>query len=502
MPLAPKAITSIRNHIVPDPAKQALEDFVKFGVYHRHKQVGQSTKLRSRLKRVCDEVVDWLERRHGMLIAKIHLECIIKAKGHDISCTTNPLLVSSCSKISWVQGKPLWEVPASMQRTALASPTKRPISWSMEISSTPTVPLASIPRGMSDDEEEKDPVIEVSEDPTSRRNLVISKSALPRGYITGLAKTTPLVRTGRERELFEQILTHNSNSRKQYEDSQKLTDLALKKFQESTKLVMRVKKAESDSLKHQREREADERAHNDRLKKENIERRKLEMTINQYAIDVKDLREKLKITKKRLAHYEGEVKVMDEIHQQAQYSKAKAAQEKKKRDDAMDILTDSIGFDPKRVVKKKSSSKKKQQKKEWPTEVDKNGKKKKKDKPKDVSMLQGNDEAVAKIDSLRKILNDKKMGGYFGSTLGGFLDVFIAIDTQDNGYITTDQFRDAIKLLKLKKLTHDTVDTLVNAIDSDRSGTIEYEEFVSALLNRMQFARTQAKHNNNSPPRR
>ena len=105
-----------------------------------------------------------------------------------------------------------------MQRTALASPTKRPINWSMEISSTPTVPLMSIPRGMSDDEEEKDPVIEVSEDPTSRRNLVISKSALPRGYITGLAKTTPLVRTGREKELFEQILTHNSNSRKQYED--------------------------------------------------------------------------------------------------------------------------------------------------------------------------------------------------------------------------------------------------------------------------------------------
>ena len=95
------------------------------------------------------------------------------------------------------------------------------------------------------------------------------------------------------------------------------------------------------------------------------------------------------------------------------------------------------------------------------------------------------------------------MGGYFGSTLGGFLYVFIAIDTEDNGYITTNQFRDAIKLLKLKKLTNDTVDTLVNAIDSDRSGTIEYEEFVSALLNRMQFARTQAKHNNNnSPPRR
>ena len=138
-------------------------------------------------------------------------------------------------------------------------------------------------------------------------------------------------------------------------------------------------------------------------------------------------------------------------------------------------------------MKKKSSSKKKQQKKEWPTEVDKNGKEKKKVEPKDVSTLQGNDEAYAKIDSLRKILNDKKMGGYFGSTLGGFLDVFIAIDTQDNGYITTDQFRDAIKLLKLKKLTHDTVDTLVNAIDSDRSGTIEYEEFVSALLNRMQF---------------
>ena len=125
---------------------------------------------------------------------------------------------------------------------------------------------------------------------------------------------------------------------------------------------MRVKRAESDSLKHQREREADERVHNDRLKKENIERRKLEMKINQYAIDLKDLREKLKITKKRLAHYEGEVKVMDEIHQQAEFDKAKAQREKKKRDDAMDILTSSIGFDPKRVVKKKNSKVKKSQK--------------------------------------------------------------------------------------------------------------------------------------------
>ena len=94
---------------------------------------------------------------------------------------------------------------------------------------------------------------------------------MPRGYITGLQKRTPLTRTGRERELMEHILTHNANSSKQYEDAQKLTELALKKFQESTKLIKRVKKAESDSLKYQREREADERIHNDRLKKENLE---------------------------------------------------------------------------------------------------------------------------------------------------------------------------------------------------------------------------------------
>ena len=130
----------------------------------------------------------------------------------------------------------------------------------------------------------------------------------------------------------EHILTHNANSSKQYEDAQNLTELAFKKFQESTKLIKRVKKAESDSLKYQREREADERIHNDRLKKENLERRKLEMRINQQTIDLKELQEKMKITKKRLAHYEGEVQVMDEIHQQAEFDKAKAQQEKKKRD--------------------------------------------------------------------------------------------------------------------------------------------------------------------------
>ena len=506
MPLAPKVVTSLRSHSVPDPSKQALEDFVKFGVYHRHKQVGQSTKLKSRLKRVCDEVIDWLERRHGMLIAKLHLECIIKAKSNDISSTSNPLLVTSCSKISWVQGKPLWEVPTTMKRSALNSPKKRPINWSMEISSTPTIPLASIAKGMSDDEEDRDPVIEVSEDPTARRNLIINKSALPRGYITGLQKRTPLTRTGRERELMEHILTHNANSSKQYADAQNLTELALKKFQESTKLIKRVKKAESDSLKYQREREADERIHNDRLKKENLERRKLEMRINQQTIDLKELQDKMKITKKRLAHYEGEVKVMDEIHQQAEFDKAKAQQEKKKRDDAMDILTSSIGFDPKRVVKKQNSKVKKTPKKtnDWPTEVDKSGKAKKRKPKKRISTLAGNDAAVEKIDVLGKILNDKNTGGYFGGTLGGFLDVFIAIDTEDNGYITTEQFRDAMQLLKLKKLTDDTINSLVNAIDSDQSGTIEYEEFVSALLNRMQFARKQAKANadKRSPGRR
>ena len=59
-------------------------------------------------------------------------------------------------------------------------------------------------------------------------------------------------------------------------------------------------------------------------------------------------------------------------------------------------------------------------------------------------------------------------------------------------------------MLKLQKLTDDTIDSLVNAIDSDQSGTIEYEEFVSALLNRMQFARKQAKANldKRSPGRR
>ena len=84
--------------------------------------------------------------------------------------------------------------------------------------------------------------------------------------------------------------------------------------------------------------------------------------------------------------------------------------------------------------------------------MDKSGKAKKGKPKKRISTLAGNDAAVEKIDVLGKILNDKNTGGYFGGTLGGFLDVFIAIDTEDNGYITTGQFRDAMQLLKLKKL--------------------------------------------------
>ena len=67
------------------------------------------------------------------------------------------------------------------------------------------------------------------------------------------------------------------------------------------------------------------------FEKENIER-KLEMTINQYAIDGRTCGE-AKNHKKRLAHYEGEVKVMDEIHQQAQYRKQKLR--RKRRNEMM-----------------------------------------------------------------------------------------------------------------------------------------------------------------------
>ena len=89
-------------------------------------------------------------------------------------------------------------------------------------------------------------------------------------------------------------------------------------------------------------------------------------------------------------------------------TKLRALQEKKKRDDAMDILTASIGFDPKRVKKSNSKAKKTtKSSNDWPTEVDKNGKAKKKKTTKRLSTLAGNDAATEKVDILRKILNDK-----------------------------------------------------------------------------------------------
>lgn len=496
MAKTPKIVPANQTHYVPDAQRSALEDFVKFGVYCRHKQVQSSSRISSRLDRVVNEILHWLERRHGMLVVAMDLEFMIPANKKDMGSLKGPVLVTGCTKISWAQAAPLWEIPVGYNSEG--SPTRRPKNWAMEVTTAPTVPFSA--HGSSDDEDDE-MTIEVAQDPYARRSLATNYLGLPQHYITGLKKTRSIPKTGAELVLTEQIEAMTLNSKQMYEKTQHMHDVAKQKFKQSTVLEKRCREAEQKCRKMENNREHEMEKVEARIQSEVNRRKAAEFEIGKLQRTLSDMTEKMKILKKRLDHYEGQCKVLDDLHLSAAADKEKEMAAQKRKDDAMDMLVAVIGF---RAKSKRTKQSKKGGGKSKPVPAKKSAESSKpsnsfftkkevtveKEEPQGVKH---NPEAMKKLDVLKKNLASPNSEGYFGATLGGFLDVFAAIDVEDHGEISTAEFHEAMCLLGLKRLDETHIHSLGDAIDSDKSGTIEYSEFVNALLERMQHARKQAQ---------
>ena len=508
MAKTPKIVPAKQTHYVPDAQRSALEDFVKFGVYCRHKQVQSSSRISSRLDQVVNEILHWLERRHGMLVIAMDLEFMIPANKKDMGSLKGPILVTSCTKISWVQAAPLWEVPVGYNNEG--SPTRRPKNWAMEVTTAPTVPLVHLghrAHGLSDDEDEE-MTIEVVQDPYTRRSLTTNYLGLPHHYITGLKKTRSIPKTGAELVLTEQIEAMALNSKQAYEKTQHMHDVAKQNFKQSAMLKKRCREAEQKCRKMEANREHDMEKVETRIQSEVNRRKSAEFEIGKLQRSLSDMAEKMKILKKRLDHYEGQCKVLDDLHLSAEANKEKEMAAQKRKDDAMDMLVAVIGFRAKSKHKKQSKkgggkSKPVQAKTTADSSKPSNSfftKKEVKVEEEEPQGVEHNPEAMKKLDALKKNLASPNPQGYFGATLGGFLDVFAAIDVEDHGEISTAEFHEAMRLLGLKRLDEVHIHSLGDAIDSDKSGTIEYSEFVNALLERMQHARKQGQEHSRTQP--
>ncbi|XP_034939219.1 troponin C, isoallergen Bla g 6.0201-like [Chelonus insularis] len=59
-------------------------------------------------------------------------------------------------------------------------------------------------------------------------------------------------------------------------------------------------------------------------------------------------------------------------------------------------------------------------------------------------------------------------------------EAFRLYDREGNGYITTDCFREILSEID-ENLTDDELDMMIDEIDADGSGTLDFEEFVEAM---------------------
>ncbi|XP_043282154.1 troponin C-like [Venturia canescens] len=59
-------------------------------------------------------------------------------------------------------------------------------------------------------------------------------------------------------------------------------------------------------------------------------------------------------------------------------------------------------------------------------------------------------------------------------------EAFRLYDREGNGYITTEVFRDILHELD-ENLTDDELDMMIDEIDADGSGTLDFDEFVEAM---------------------
>uniref|UniRef100_A0A1B6CTM1 EF-hand domain-containing protein n=1 Tax=Clastoptera arizonana TaxID=38151 RepID=A0A1B6CTM1_9HEMI len=59
-------------------------------------------------------------------------------------------------------------------------------------------------------------------------------------------------------------------------------------------------------------------------------------------------------------------------------------------------------------------------------------------------------------------------------------EAFRLYDREGNGYITTDVLREILKELD-EKITDDDLDNMIDEIDADGSGTVDFDEFMAVM---------------------
>ncbi len=85
------------------------------------------------------------------------------------------------------------------------------------------------------------------------------------------------------------------------------------------------------------------------------------------------------------------------------------------------------------------------------------------------------------LDKLSDAISRKR--SVYGHRMTTLFDAFAAFDTSNQGRLSTDDFRAALKRLGLG-ISYSVVNDLIRAVDEDGNGTIEYEELLQAMNDR------------------
>ena len=86
------------------------------------------------------------------------------------------------------------------------------------------------------------------------------------------------------------------------------------------------------------------------------------------------------------------------------------------------------------------------------------------------------------MDKVLDLVTDsiKKRRSVFGHKMTSVFDAFAAFDISNSGRLSHHHFRSAMERLGLG-VSHKVLGDLIDIVDDDGNGTIEYEEFVNAL---------------------
>ena len=63
-----------------------------------------------------------------------------------------------------------------------------------------------------------------------------------------------------------------------------------------------------------------------------------------------------------------------------------------------------------------------------------------------------------------------------------FDDLFVAIDLDDNGTLSKEEFKQGIQKIENHGLSEDDINKIFDEIDTNENGKIEYTEFISSII--------------------